>query len=288
MARVLVTGARRGIGLATVIELARRGHTVIGGVRQAEHLDELRDLTSNAGSTVEPVLLDVTDRDSIVAAVRDVTAGGVLDVVVNNAAILPLSPLELSEGSTIRATFETNVVGPMLLAQAVLPTMRGQGHGLLVTVSSGSRHPRLAPSAFGIPYAASKAAVDCWAESLNMEIAGFGLRSVIVELGGFDTEMTRADRFAATAVPADSPYATVATLLEELIAAAPKSHAADGARCIADVLERPDPPLRMVYPPELAGLIAAVGKISDDAYLARCQVTSARDWTRALRHSLAG
>jgi NAD(P)-dependent dehydrogenase (short-subunit alcohol dehydrogenase family) len=166
--------------------------------------------------------------------------------------------------------------------------MRAQGHGLFVTVSSGSRHPRLAPSAFGIPYAASKAAVDCWAESLNMEIAGLGLRSIVVELGGFDTEMTKADRFAASVVPSDSPYATVAGLIEELIEGAPKSDAVDGARCIADVLDLEDPPLRTVYPPELAGLIAAVPRISDGAYLAQCQATSARDWSRALRQSLAG
>jgi NAD(P)-dependent dehydrogenase (short-subunit alcohol dehydrogenase family) len=288
MARVLVTGARRGIGRATLTELARRGHQVVGGVRQAEHADELRAMDVDAPGTVDAVVLDLMNPESIAAGARTVTASGPLDAVVNNAAILPVAPVEFSDVGTIRATFETNVVGPMLLAAAVLPALRAQGHGLFVTISSASRHPRIAPSALGVAYAASKAAVDCLAESFNREIAGFGLRSAIVELGGFDTEMTTADRFAADVVPADSPYAAVATVLEDLIISSPKAQPADGARCIADVIELADPPMRTVFPPELAGLIAAAPKISDEAYLAQCVATSGKDWFRALRRSLGG
>ena len=121
MARVLVTGPRRRIGLATAIELARRGHNVVGGVRRTAQLDELRARASEAGFPIEGVALDVTDPDSIRTAAGAVTGSGPLDAVVNNAAILPVGPVELMDVDVIRETFEANVVGPMVLAGAVFP-----------------------------------------------------------------------------------------------------------------------------------------------------------------------
>lgn len=286
MAKVLVTGARRGIGLATVIELARRGHRVVAGTRRPDQIGELESLASRAGVSIEPVVLDLTDPRSIADAGSSVTADGVIDVVVNNAGVFPVGPTELTDVKVMRETFDTNVVGPMLLAQAVLPTMRRQGRGLFVTVSSGARHPRVTPPTFGLIYAASKAAEDCWAESFNKEIAGFGLRSIVVELGGFDTDMTQAERFAAAVVSAESPYAAVAVVQDEALRRAPRLPATDAARCIADLVESPLPPIRTVLPAELAALIASASQISDDDYIAHCQTASGRDWARAFQQSL--
>ena len=90
----------------------------------------------------------------------------------------------------------------------------------------------------------------------------------VVELGGFDTDMTEPDRFASTVVPADSPYATVAVVQDEALRRARRLPPTDAARCIADVVEHPSPPVRTVYPAELAALIARESQISDDDYMA--------------------
>lgn len=286
MARVLVTGARRGIGLVTSIELARRGHSVVGATRNADQFDELAASAAAAGVTIEPVALDVSDADSITRAAGSITADGPVDVVVNNAGVNQVGPIEFTDVEVMTSTFATNVIGPMLLAQAMIPSMRAQGSGLFVTVSSVARYTRFTPPSFSAVYASSKAAVSCWAESLNKEIAGFGLRSIVVELSAFETDMTEPDHFDASIVPADSPYATVAKVQAEVLARAQRPPASEAAACIADLIDDPAPPLLTVCPPELATVISNATAFSDEDYLAQCQVTSGRDWARAFRGSL--
>jgi NAD(P)-dependent dehydrogenase (short-subunit alcohol dehydrogenase family) len=116
MARVFVTGARRAIGRATVIELVRRGHQVIGGVRSTDHFEDLKALGVDSAGEVEAVLLELTSPSSIAAAASEVIAGGVLDVVINNAAILPVarssSVTHRSSGSRLRRMSSARCCSP--------------------------------------------------------------------------------------------------------------------------------------------------------------------------------
>jgi NAD(P)-dependent dehydrogenase (short-subunit alcohol dehydrogenase family) len=123
--RVLVTGAARAIGLATVRTLADRGHSVIATARDMSTLDAL--------SGVEAHLLDVTSEASIAGCLAEV---GPLDAIVNNAAMAGGGPLEGYPLDRFRQMFETNALGALRLIQAVLPAWRVRGSGVIINVSS--------------------------------------------------------------------------------------------------------------------------------------------------------
>ena len=124
MARVLVTGASRGLGRALVVELKKRGHEVIATARR---IDDLADL-----EVANKVALDVTDPASVAAAAA---ASGAVDVVINNAAITVEGPLEALPMDAVRSVFETNVFGALHVIQVFLPGMRERGSGTIVIIS---------------------------------------------------------------------------------------------------------------------------------------------------------
>ena len=141
MARVLVTGASRGLGRALVVELKKRGHEVIATARR---IDDLADL-----EVANTVVLDVTDPASVAAAAAD---AGTVDVVINNAAITVEGPLEALPVDAVRLVFETNVFGALRVMQAFLPGMRESRSGMIINISSVGG--RFAPPLQGV-YAAS-------------------------------------------------------------------------------------------------------------------------------------
>ena len=175
-----------------------------------------------------------------------------------------------------------------MLTQALLPLFRAQGHGRIITVSSVVRRAPLT-GPFNAVYAATKAGIDAWAEALNKEIASHGLMSVIVELGGFATDMMHVDNFAADALgPAGSGYEDLGLFVKELAerfsgGLAPAEVAAIG---IADVVENSDPPLRTILPVEMIEQVALSTRFTDADYWALCKATTVRDWVRAMRQAL--
>ena len=166
---VVVTGASSGIGLASALRLARSGWRVLGGVRTEEAATELRE------GGVEPVLLDVTDAEQIAAAVD--TAGPELQGLVDNAGIAVAAPLELVPLDELRRQLEVNVVGQVAVLQAFLPALR-RGRGRVVLM--GSVGGRSALPFLG-PYAASKHALEAFADVLRVELAPWGMSVSIVE-----------------------------------------------------------------------------------------------------------
>lgn len=154
---VLVTGASSGIGRVTAQYLANRGWRVFAGARRPEVLEGV------AG--IEPVRLDVTDDDSVAAAVDSVVArAGRLDGLVNNAGVSLLGAVEEISTDQARALLDTNVLGVIRMSRAVLPQMRHQGSGRIVNISSVVG---FLPAPFMAVYAASKHAVEGLSESLN-------------------------------------------------------------------------------------------------------------------------
>jgi NAD(P)-dependent dehydrogenase (short-subunit alcohol dehydrogenase family) len=157
------------------------------------------------------VQLDVTDPADAQAAVRAaVDRFGRIDVLVNNAGNFYAGFFEEIAPEDFRAQIETTLFGPVNVTRAVLPVMRAQHSGLLVTISSTAG---LSGGEFLTAYAASKFAVEGWVESLTPEIAPFGIRTMLVEPGFFRTELlTPESTRYATASIADYAQRTAATV----------------------------------------------------------------------------
>jgi NAD(P)-dependent dehydrogenase (short-subunit alcohol dehydrogenase family) len=170
--KILITGAARGIGMATAQVLAKRGHSVVA-----------TDISTMSGSEgVRAHVLDVTSDDSVARCLEEV---GPLDAIVNNAGIVSGGgPVEGYPLDRIRQMFETNTLGPLRVIQAVLPAWRKRGSGVIVNVSSVNGR---VSSPLRAAYSASKFALEAVTESLHLEVRHFGIRSVLIEPGNIAT-----------------------------------------------------------------------------------------------------
>jgi NAD(P)-dependent dehydrogenase (short-subunit alcohol dehydrogenase family) len=166
---VVVTGASSGIGLASALRLARAGWRVFGGVRTDEAAAALRE------RGVEPLTLDVTDAGHIATAAD--TVGPELHGLVDNAGIAVAAPLELVPLDELRRQLEVNVVGQVAVLQALLPALRRVRGRVVLMGSVGGR----SALPFLGPYAASKHALEAFADVLRVELAPWGMTVSIVE-----------------------------------------------------------------------------------------------------------
>ncbi|GAC1381704.1 MAG: SDR family oxidoreductase [Marmoricola sp.] len=178
MPSVLVTGAARGIGRATVLRLANAGWDVYAGVRNPADGEEL----SRSASRITPLVFDIVDAAQVADAARQVPA---LDAVVNNAGIAVLGPLEGVHLADIRRQLEVNVIGQMAVTQAFLPHLR-TSRGRLVFTSSLSG--RVVTPLSGA-YNASKFALEAAADALRMELKPWGVGVSLVEPAQVSTDM---------------------------------------------------------------------------------------------------
>ncbi len=202
--RALVTGCSSGFGLETAIEFARRGHDVVASMRDLSNRDALDLAAGDAGVRVELVQLDVTDAASVTAATEAASRVGSIDIVVNNAGFQIWAPLEETTDDDVVQQFDTNVTGLVRVIRAVLPSMRAQGGGIIVNVSSVVG---MTGSPFESLYSASKHAVEALSESLHFEVRPFGIRVVVIEPGGYPTAFARNAKIGARFDPERSPYA---------------------------------------------------------------------------------
>ena len=192
MAVVLVTGCSSGFGKLTALEFARRGNQVFATMRNTSKDGSLREGAREANVSVEVLELDVNDHASVEAAVADVVKrAGRIDVLVNNAGIGTSGPIEDFDDDEVAALFETNVYGVIRATRAVLPHMRAQGSGAIVTV--GSLAGKVSAPYGGI-YSATKHAVEALSDALYYELHPFGIRVILIEPGGFETEMSNNER----------------------------------------------------------------------------------------------
>lgn len=177
---VVVTGASTGIGEACALRLDRRGFRVFAGVRRQADGDALR---RQASKQLTPILIDVTDADSIASAVEAVasTLGEEVGLagLVNNAGIGIAGPLEFLPIAELRKQFEVNVIGLVAVTQAFLPLLR-QGQGRIINM--GSIAGKSAAPFMG-PYAASKFALEGLTDSLRMELLPWDIAVSLIEPG---------------------------------------------------------------------------------------------------------
>jgi short-subunit dehydrogenase len=197
---ILITGTSSGIGRATALRLTGRpGFTVYATARRPETLADLADASARV------LALDVTDEESMSAAVKTVEAEhGSVGVLVNNAGYGAYGTVEETDLAEVRRQFETNVFGLARMSQLVLPGMRAAGRGRIINV--GSMGGRIVFPVGGY-YHASKYAVEALTDALRFETASFGLKVSLIEPGLIRTEFggTAASTLANSA-GTDSPY----------------------------------------------------------------------------------
>jgi NAD(P)-dependent dehydrogenase (short-subunit alcohol dehydrogenase family) len=187
---IVITGASRGLGLASAAHMYRLGWRVVAAMRSPDA--GLEKLRAKTGADVDDprliaIPLDLTDSTSITAAAKAIEeAVGAPYVLVHNAGISAAGTVEETPIDLWDRMFATHVVGPVLLTKALLPSMRAAGRGRIVLISSqgGVRGmPEIAA------YSAAKGALERWAESLAGEVAPFGLGVTVLVTGTFDTDI---------------------------------------------------------------------------------------------------
>ena len=210
MKTVLITGCSTGFGRETAAYFLRQGWNVVA---------TMRDPSANtlpASDRLHVSALDVTDTDSIAAAIAE---AGAIDVLVNNAGIGWLNAVEGTSLETVRRIFETNTFSTVAMMQAVLPGMRERRAGVIVNVSSSAT---IKPLPLLSIYRASKAAVNALTESAALELAEFGIRARVV-------------------LPGAAPTTSFGTTARAQIAASggfPEAYASFGQQTMANMQQR--------------------------------------------------
>lgn len=261
--RVLVTGAARSIGRATAEVLSERGHEVVATARDAALLEDLK--------VAQTLSLDVSSDASVSAAVA---AAGELDAVVNNAGIPGTGPLEGYPLADVARVLDVNAVGPLRLAQAVLPAWRRRGSGVLVNVSSVQG--RIATPLEGV-YSASKHALEAISEALHYELGHFGIRVVIIEPGYIAPGMRHtADHAGPDAYRAlhEQWHGTA----EKLTGPAGRPGPELVGHAVADALEDPTTPLRVEVGQDAEMVLALRRSLSDAEFEATMRQALGLTW----------
>jgi NADP-dependent 3-hydroxy acid dehydrogenase YdfG len=221
---VIITGASSGLGEAAARHLSSHGATVVLGARRIDRLEELAKELIAAGGRAIAVATDVTHFDQVQRLVDTaVQTYARVDVLINNAGLMPQSPLDRRKIEDWNRTIDVNIKGVLYGIGAVLPTMQAQKSGHIINVSSVAGHK---VRAGGAVYAATKHAVRVISEGLRQEVKPFNIRSTVISPGAVDSELTDsiteadfADAtkkfYAEVAVPADSFARAVAFAIEQ-------------------------------------------------------------------------
>lgn len=241
---VLITGVSSGIGEATAVALAGAGYRVFGGVRTPGKVSSLPG--------VELVELDVRHDEQVRHAVQEVLEkAGRIDIVINNAGVSLIGPVEATSDDEAQALFDTNLFGVLRVMRAVLPAMRRQKSGLIVNISSVLG---FLPAPFMGLYASSKHALEGLSESLDHEVRGFGVRVMLVEPGFTSTRLDSNGAQVETNIPdyADALTHTAVALQKQI--AAGTAPAAVAARILSVIEGR----YRMRHPADRGAKLLSI------------------------------
>ena len=180
---ILITGASSGIGKATALRLARRGHTVFAGIRNPEDGERL---VAEADGNLTPIRIDVADESEVKLAAAELE-GVALSGLVNNAGFAVVGPVETLSLDDWRRQFETNLFGQIAVTKAFLPNLRlGGAGGRIVNVTSIGG--RVVTPFFG-PYVATKFGLEAVTDALRMELLPWGIDVIAVEPGSIKTQI---------------------------------------------------------------------------------------------------
>lgn len=233
-----ITGSSRGFGRIWTEAALQRGDKVAATAR---NLGSIADFKEKYGDQVLTLALDVTQPDQVLAAVQAAHKYfGKLDVVVNNAGYSLVGTIEESTADEIRTLYDTNVLGPVSVIQAVLPIMREQGYGHILGVSSSLGHKVLPIIGY---YCASKWAFEAVYEALATEVKPFGINVTILEPGAYATEFGSQESLKFSNHLAQ--YDGLRSAVFENIGKLEKGNPEATAKTILSVVDAAQPPLRV-------------------------------------------
>jgi NAD(P)-dependent dehydrogenase (short-subunit alcohol dehydrogenase family) len=237
-----ITGASRGMGVHIARAALAAGHQVVATGRHPQAVEQAVGVDRN----LLAARLDVTKPAEAEAAVAAAVARfGRIDVLVNNAATFQAGYFEEISPEQFRAQMETNLFGPLNVTRAVLPAMRRQRSGHVVTISSLAG---LIGQEFVAAYAASKFGLEGWMESLRFDVAPYGIRTTVVEPGFFRTDLLEDTSTTWAALSLDDYAARTARTKAAWKAMNGKQagNPAKLAKALLTVIHEPEPPLRWV------------------------------------------
>jgi NADP-dependent 3-hydroxy acid dehydrogenase YdfG len=189
---IAVTGASSGIGEATALACAQAGGTVSLAARRTERIEALATRIESDGGRALAITTDVSDEAQARSFIsRTHSELGRVDVLINNAGVMLLGPIEDAPTEEWRRMIAANIFGVLYCTHAVLPLMRAQGEGHILTVSSVAG--RVARAGSGV-YNLTKWGIGAFSESLRQEVAPHGIRVTLVEPGAVATELSSHNR----------------------------------------------------------------------------------------------
>ncbi|MBS1759745.1 MAG: SDR family oxidoreductase [Bacteroidetes bacterium] len=221
---VVITGASSGFGKITAEYLSERGAKVVLGARRTERIDAIAKAINDKGGSALAVTTDVTKVDQVKNLVDTaVKTYGKIDVLINNAGIMPLSPLEYLKVEDWDRCIDINIKGVLYGIAAALPYMKEQKSGHIISVSSVAGHT-IRPG--GAVYSASKYSVRVISEALRQEVKPYNIRTAVISPGAVDTDLpgsVTADDvasgikqyYAENAIPSDSFARAVAFVISQ-------------------------------------------------------------------------
>ena len=184
---VVITGASSGLGEATARLLSAQGATIVLGARRVDRIQAVADELTNSGGKALAVATDVTDPDQVKALVdAAVQTYGRINVMINNAGLMPHSPLDRRKIDDWNQMIDVNIKGVLYGIAAALPYMQQQKAGHIINVSSVAGH-KVRPG--GVVYAATKHAVRVLSEGLRMEVKPYNIRTTVISPGAVATEL---------------------------------------------------------------------------------------------------
>jgi NAD(P)-dependent dehydrogenase (short-subunit alcohol dehydrogenase family) len=260
---ILVVGVRGGVGAAVAQQLIEQGHQVIGTVRSADQFDEIRAAIPGIS---ELLAFDMADAEGFQPALTARFGSARLGGVIVCAAQSIYGPLESFPLAECKRIFEINTFSCLAIYQACVPALQ-RAEGRLVLVSSYSG--KLSFPFFGI-YQASKAALESLGDTLRQEAAPFGVKVILIEPGGIDTEMSRAMRrridgvIAALPAEENKRYGYLYRQFRERVHGAKNLPSGDDvAKHVVDAFNAPDPEPRYAVGDDTKFLLAQRHALSD-------------------------
>jgi len=260
----VVTGSSSGIGYETSLLLARNQYTTYASMRNMKKSDELLKIASKENIPLKVIQLDVNDDKSVSNAIDSIVKeNGMIDVLVNNAGFDLFGSLEELTIEEIKGQFETNFFGAARVTKSVIPTMRKQGSGIIINVSSIGGRIGLVPC--NTMYHASKFALEGFTESLRHELTEFNIDVILIEPGAIRSNFAENIRTAKNYDSNNSPYAkTVQKVFEgfePMLANA--SDPKEVAQVILNAANSSSPNIRYTVGKDAESILKARAELSD-------------------------